>query len=189
MDEEGYEIVPDLLRAKSVDIVTDPATVKGLYEEAEAEEEAAGMSVLDHAWEACKAGVCTILDEPEGTPKEKADKIHELLMHHHKLYTKHQPKEGEEAEVTTEEVQELATLRAEKNARLLCEELAVPVTKELVEALVALPDADKRKEHLQSVKKASVVEKPKSGFRTEPVGKTTSSDAPAPKNWATVLRG
>jgi hypothetical protein len=182
VDANGDEVVDEIIRAKCVDIVCEPATTASLYNEAEPDaaevdaEPAKKMAVHEHAWEACKVAIGAILEE-DGDPDEIMDKIKELIKHHKKIApkpekddeeggdespegSKDEPEEDEDSKTKEEELKEL---RLEKECRLLCEEMQIEAEPEILKTLQDLPNKKRRQEHLTFLKRKSLVRKPKTG--------------------------
>lgn len=131
-------------------------------------EPAADVSPDDQLAAGFRAAILAIIDG-DGTAAEKAKKIGEYLKTHERLTQEPEPEDVEESEddatkkkgdeksadktESLAELAELATLRAEKAARNLCESMQFEPTAIQVDALAAIPEA-KRKAIVESFKAA-----------------------------------
>lgn len=184
-DKDGTFIVDKIVSVRSVDLVADPATTKGLFEDMDPELNPAPDASQDEGYEASVGKlVADILKDDGLSMDEKKKKVLQAL----KLMDDDDDEEGDEEEGDEEEGDEeegdekekeesvdpkieLARLKAEKKARQLCEAAKVPVTEAFVESLALLKD-EKAMKHLIEDRKA-VANKPRSAA---PGNKTLTLD-------------
>lgn len=172
-DGKGKEVCHKIKHVKSVDVVTDPATTRGLFEQEEPQGEAEeGPSAAEMYEQACLKVIVEAAQKAlkgESTPEEAAKSIKDALKQHLKVYGKDEAEgaeeEGQESQQAMEE--ELRVLRVEKECRVLCEQHEVSPDRELLDLLTDLPDREARTKHLNYLKRGSLVRKTKSGFKVE----------------------
>lgn len=164
----GSETCHKIKAVRSVDVVTDPATTKGLFNDDAAEEDAGPTTeqAYDQACQQAVAEIVTKVLSGEVTPEDGGKQVKDLLKAHMKAHKKKEEGGAEEEPADTEMAEELRVLKLEKECRVLCEDHSIEPDKELMALLGDLPDKTKRVEHLNYVKRSGLVRKVKSGFKT-----------------------
>lgn len=175
-------LVEEITRVHSVDLVSDPATVRGLYESETMDGEQVAPTEApatpDPASAVADALVSQIVEiaKGEGDAKTKAKAIADLLKKQEKIVdmlsaepkaeasadgesTPEEKPTPESKQPTVGELQEqVKKLQARDHVRKLLEEAKHPATETVVEALAALPTDELRKSLIESLAKPA--EKP-----------------------------
>lgn len=170
----GKERCVEIRVVRSVDVVLEPATARGLFEEEAADGEE-GPSAEEAYEAACKQAVAEVVTKAlsgEVTPEDAAKQIKDLLKQHLKAFKP--DKEGgaedaaDAAEKPSEMEEEYRRLKLEKECRVLLEQHEVAEDRELLALLMDLKDQATRVQHLNYLKRGSLVRKPKSGYSAPP---------------------
>jgi hypothetical protein len=166
-DKDGTFIVNKIVSVRSVDLVADPATTKGLFEDMEPELNPAAAEPEDEGYEASIGKlVCEILKDGELSMDDKKKKILQALKlmdddEEDEKGSEEEDKDGDdEEEESVDPKKELARLKAEKKARQMCEAAKVSVTEAFIEALAVLKNEKAMKRLIEDRK--AVVNKPRS---------------------------
>lgn len=166
-DKDGYYLVESIDTVSSVDLVSDAATNKSLFEGFDNEqdkqsgedssagdsEEGAASSPEDHVWQGIRNAIMAILDAP-GETKERLSHMKALLKSYDKLY-------GVDPE---EQAQELQPEEAEKPIEN--KPVAEAYDAEKIDAFIA--EFKALVEDVQDIKHKQMVKTPKSGLVIEP---------------------
>lgn len=178
--KDGVWLIEEITQVYSVDVVTRPATTKGIFEsegymdgmDAAGAPVAEAPNVTDSVKASFKDAINAVV-EGDGDDKDKLAKIKSLLKAQADAVAAvtdkpaepatETPAEDKPEEKPVAESAELLQLRGEKAARLLLEAADVPVKAHLIEAIAALPDA-RRKAFVESIKSDLATAKP--GART-----------------------
>jgi len=160
--DDGRWQVESIDSVASVDLVADPATTKSLFESLEPDmptEDATTpvQTAGDHVQQMADAfanGVMAVVKDTSLDLQGKMKKIKDILKAQEKLLGKEdegdsgadEAAEGDVAESLAPDRAELAALRREKEVRALCESMSYAPDALMLEALVALPNDDRRRE-------------------------------------------
>ncbi len=171
----GAEVCTSISTVRSVDVVLDPASTRGLFEQEDAPED--GPTAEQAYEQACNQAVTEVVAKAlkgEITPEDAGKQVKELLKNHLKAFKK-DTGGGEEAPEPSAEQQkmeeELRVLRTEKEARVLCEQNQVEPDPELIALLCDLPSRERRVDHLNYLRRGALVRKVKSGYNPGPAVK------------------
>jgi len=196
--DDGRWQVESIDSVQSVDLVADPATTKSLFESQEPDmpdaTDGAAMAAPDHEAQMSDAfanAVMAVVKDSSMDLAAKMKRIKDILRAQEKLMAKVEDDEGdrpaseEEGESLSPEREELARLRREKGARELCESLGLVPDALTLEAVVNLPDEEKRRALIEREKARARSSRPRSAAPAR-------EQAPAPlkqgKELATSLR-
>ncbi len=168
-DDKGKLIVESIDRCYAIDLVADSGTTRSLIESADMAETAEDdvMSAEEAVDEAFAHLISTLVQFGHH------DEANKVIKHHKTFKGGGKKAEGEEGESEVEESAradgadgrdaELASLRLERDCRILCESANVPATPELLSLLSALPGQAEREQLLGWQKQAKAKIKPRSG--------------------------
>lgn len=175
---DGKYLVESLDRLTSVDLVSEPATVRGLREAVEEEGEGEEMLTAEEHYEgACtKACIDILIDIIDGD-KDLAEGLKEIKSHvaeHHKKYKKEE-KEEEHGE-GEEEVEESRKPAISRDLVLLVESMGVTPTSALLDQLAGAEDEAERRALITAAKRKALVKAPRSG-KPEVVLQESKSEA------------
>ena len=159
--DDGRWQVESIDSVQSVDLVADPATTKSLFESKETKDMAEAtapaddtMAAPDHEAQMSDAfanAVMAVVKDGSMDLAAKMKRIKDILRAQEKLMAKVSDDEeaaddGDVAESLAPDRAELAALRKEREVRALCESMSYAPDALMLEALVALPTDDKRRE-------------------------------------------
>ena len=212
VSRQGSTMLVEKINAvRSVDIVSDPATTRSLFESMEggnempeevglAPETPAAADPAESVKSGFEDAAISIL-QGEGDKKEKLAKLKELLTAEEKAMAALAGKPSEEAPAAPaeepkdvpESIQKLqakiASLEAEAGARTLLESAGVAVHPVRVKALAALPEETDRKALLETWPKlAGGAEKPRSGGAERLTESRNTEPAPKAEEWAKTVQ-
>jgi hypothetical protein len=155
--------VESITRLSSVDLVSDPASVIGLREQAETSEDEAGdLSPEEHYQQACEKACMSIIQSIIDGDVDLAAGLKEIKGHiqdHQKRFKKSEGQPGGEPEEAA--VEESA--KPYQDAILLIESLGAPITSALIKSVVASADDPSRRAVITAAKRAALVKHPRSG--------------------------
>jgi len=176
-DKDGNTVIESIDKVYSVDLVSDPATVKSLFEAEEADEEEGeeDKSSTDHHRDGVGNTIAALLNECSDE-EECMTKIKALVKAHYKLKGGSKEDEGEAKDTEPDEDVEESEKRVCKE---LCESVGLEIEPALIDTLVALPK-EKRESTAKYLYQRSLVRTPRSGV---------PAPAHVEKDYTKIIRG